>query len=155
MTTSIDRADKPTFPSRTPRINHVATSVPAELLDEEHRGLLADFYEHVFGFQELPTMTQDRRRLIFSVFDVEQFLFLIAEDEPMRCPRLDHWGFSVGSEAELDEILRRAKAYREHDDRVDIIDKKTEDHGMLAITAIYVKYLLPMMVEVQYWDYKR
>ena len=25
---------------------------------------------------------------------------------------------------------------------------------MLAITSIYVKYLLPMMVEIQWWDYK-
>mgnify|MGYP003347293417 CR=1 FL=1 len=41
------------------------------------------------------------------------------------------------------------------DPRVDIIDKHTDDHGMLAITAIYVRYLLPMMVEVQWWDYKR
>ena len=40
------------------------------------------------------------------------------------------------------------------DDRVDIIDKKTEDHGMLAITSFYVGYLLPMMVEVQWWDFK-
>jgi hypothetical protein len=36
-----------------------------------------------------------------------------------------------------------------------IIDKKTEDHGMLAITSIYVKFLLPMMIEVQWWDYKQ
>ena len=25
---------------------------------------------------------------------------------------------------------------------------------MLAITSIYVRYLLPMMVEIQWWDYK-
>ena len=38
-------------------------------------------------------------------------------------------------------------------DIVDIIDKQTDDHGMLAITSIYVKYLLPMMCEIQWWDY--
>ena len=26
---------------------------------------------------------------------------------------------------------------------------------MLAITSIYVGYLLPMMIEIQWWDYKR
>ena len=26
---------------------------------------------------------------------------------------------------------------------------------MLAITSIYVRYLLPMMIEIQWWDYKR
>ena len=51
-------------------------------------------------------------------------------------------------------VIERAKTWQARDDRVDIIDKKTEDHGMLAITSIYVKYLLPMMLEIQYWDYK-
>ena len=82
-------------------------------------------------------------------------MFLIADEPPMTCPRLDHFGISVGAEAELDDILARAKAYRERDDRVDIIDKKVDDHGMLAITSIYVRYLLPMMVEVQWWDMKQ
>ena len=63
----------------------------------------------------------------------------------MECPRLDHFGLSVGAESELDDILARAKAWQERDDRVDIIDKQVDDHGMLAITSIYVRYLLPMM----------
>jgi hypothetical protein len=145
----------PVFASRTPRINHVAMSIPADLLDAEHRRLLVDFYGDVFGFAELPTMTEDRHRLVFGVHTVEQFLFLIADDPPMSCPRLDHWGMSVGAESELDDILARARAWQERDERVDIIDKKSDDHGVLAITSIYVRYLLPMMVEVQWWDYKR
>ena len=60
----------------------------------------------------------------------------------MACARLDHFGLSVGAEEELDEILARAKAWKERDDRVDIIDKKVDDHGMIAITSIYVRYLL-------------
>jgi hypothetical protein len=100
-------------------------------------------------------MTEDGRRLVFGAYTVEQFVFLIADEPHMTCPRLDHFGMSVGAEAELDDILARAKAYRERDDRVDIIDKKVDDHGMLAITSIYVRYLLPMMVEVQWWDFKR
>ena len=28
------------------------------------------------------------------------------------------------------------------------------DHGMLAITSFYVRYLLPMMIEIQWWDFK-
>ena len=88
--------------------------------------------------------------------NIEQFVFLIAETTARRwtCPRLDHFGFSVGAEAELDDILARAKAWQARDDRVDIIDKKIDDHGMLAITSIYVRYLLPMMVEIQWWDFK-
>ena len=71
---------------------------------------------------------------MFQVHNIEQFVFLIADDPPMTCPRLDHFGFSVGAEAELDDILARAKACQARDDRVDIIDKHVDDHGMLAIT---------------------
>ena len=35
-----------------------------------------------------------------------------------------------------------------------MIDKTTDDHGMLAITSIYIGYLLPMMVEIQWWEFK-
>ncbi|MFA5885903.1 MAG: hypothetical protein WDA60_18775 [Acidimicrobiia bacterium] len=141
---------------RLPRFNHVAMSVPAELLDERGRADLIAFYNEVFGFEELPTMTEDRRRLVFGCYTIEQFVFLIAgDDPPMTCPRMDHYGFSVGSEAELDEFLARAQAFRAKDPRVDIIDKHVDDHGPLAITSIYVGYLLPMMVEVQWWDFKQ
>ena len=34
-----------------------------------------------------------------------------------------------------------------------VVDKHVDDHGMLAITSIYVRYLLPMMCEIQWWDY--
>jgi len=141
---------------RPPRFTHVAMSVPADLLDEQGRADLIAFYNEVFGFEELPTMTEDRRRLVFGCYTIEQFVFLIAgDDPPMTCPRMDHYGFSVGTEAELDVFLDRAKAFQAKDPRVDIIDKHVDDHGPLAITAFYVGYLLPMMVEVQWWDFKQ
>jgi hypothetical protein len=146
----------PSFKTRKPRFNHVAMSLAPEQLDEEHRKARADFYEDVFGFVDIPMMTIDKKRQVFSVHNIEQFVFLIADDtgQPMTCPRLDHFGLSVAEESELDDMLARAKAWQARDDRVDIIDKKTDDHGMLAITSIYVGYLLPMMLEIQWWDYK-
>jgi hypothetical protein len=139
---------------RTPRFKHVAMSLPADLLDQEHRDLITKFYEEVFGWKELPMLTEDKHRLVLSCHTYEQFVFLIADEPHMSCARLDHYGMSVATEAELDEILERAKAFQQHDDRVDIIDKKVDDHGMLAITSIYIGYLLPMMVEIQWWDFK-
>jgi len=139
---------------RNPRFNHVAMSLPSTLLDEEHRELITRFYDEVFGWKELPTLTEDKHRLVLSCYTYEQFVFLIAGDSPMTCPRLDHYGMSVETEAQLDEMLDRAKAFQKRDDRVDIVDKKVDDHGMLAITSFYVAYLLPMMVEVQWWDFK-
>ena len=139
---------------RKPRFNHVAMSLPPDLLGPERREEIVGFYHDVFGWEELPMLTIDNKRLVLSAYTYEQFVFLIADDPPMVCPRLDHFGMSVATEAELDGMLERARAYQARDDRVDIIDKKREDHSVLAITSCYVRYLLPMMVEVQWWDFK-
>ena len=144
-----------TIPTRTPRFNHVAMSVPSELLGEDGRSDLVRFYDEVFGWKELPTETVDGKKLVLSAYTYEQFVFLIAEDPPMSCPRLDHFGMSVETEQELDDMLARAKTFRTRDDRVDIVEREVTDHGMLAITSFYVRYLLPMMVEVQWWDFKK
>src|SRR5215211_3335228 len=87
---------------RAPRFNHVAMSMAADSLDEQGRGDITRFYGDVFGWNELEMLTEDRHRLVLQAYDYEQFVFLIAEDEPMQCPRLDHFGMSVGS---LDELL--------------------------------------------------
>ena len=134
------------------RLNHVAMSVAPELLDEASRRALTEFYEEVFGFLEHPSMTEDGERLVFQVHEQNQFLFLYGSREPMQCPRMDHWGIQVDTEAELDEILRRAKAFQDKDPRVHIVDKHTDDYTTLSITAIYIGYLLPMTIEVQWWQ---
>lgn len=139
--------------TRRPRFNHVAMSVPADLLGQDGRREIVAFYSEVFGWQELPTETIDRQRLILSAYSYDQFVFLIASEEPMKAPRLDHFGLGVGSEDELDTLYRRALAFRDRDPRVDIIDKQTEQHPGLSITSFYVGYLLPMMVEVQHFRF--
>lgn len=136
-----------------PRFNHVALSVPAELLGEAGRRDIVGFYSGVFGWQELPTETIDGRRLVLSAYAVDQFVFLTADDDPMRAPRLDHFGLGVGSVEELDTFYERSLAYRDHDPRVEVIAKQTEQHPGLSITSFYVGYLLPLMLEVQYFAF--
>jgi hypothetical protein len=136
-----------------PRFNHVAMSLPAELLGEAGRKDIVDFYGTVFGWQELPTETVDGKKLVLMAYRVDQFVFLIADDPPMQAPRLDHFGLGVDTAEELDMFLERAQAYRERDDRVEIIDKKTESYPGLSITSFYVRFLLPMMVEVQHFKF--
>lgn len=143
----------PFYPSGTPRLNHVAMSLDPELLDASHRADLCDFWGQVFGFEELEVMTEDRHRLVLSCVHWDQFMFLISDDDPMRCPRLDHFGFSVGSLDELRGVRDRAVAYREHDDRVDLVDLAVDDQGLVRIHSIYVRFLLPMMAEVQWWEF--
>jgi hypothetical protein len=143
----------PYYPSGNPRFNHVAMSLPADLLDEANRKDVLSFFEEVFGFSEMPTMTIDRKRLILSCGHWDQFIFLIAEDEPMRCPRMDHYGFSVGSLSDLEQIQKRAEAFRDKDPRMELIDLHTDDQGPVKIHSLYVRYLLPLMCEVQWWEF--
>ena len=71
----------------------------------------------------------------------------------MKAPRLDHYGFSVSSREELDAAWERAVAFRETDPRVDIIDPSVDDQKVVKIHSIYLGYLLPMMIELQYWEF--
>jgi hypothetical protein len=139
--------------SRKPTFNHVALSVPAETLDAAGREALLRFYGEVFGFDEMPTMTEDRVRLVLRAHDNEQFVYLVADPEPMRCPRLDHFGMSVGTPADLHGMLERAKKLRESDPRVEVVEACVEDFGVVKLHNFYVRYLLPMMIEVQCFEW--
>ena len=145
----------PYYPTGNPRFNHVAMSVPAALLDESNRTDLCGFWGTVLGFDEMPMMTIDRERLIFSCVHWDQFIFLIAEDDPMRCPRMDHFGFAVGSLDELVGVRDRALAFQKEDPRVDLIDLHMDDQGPIKIHSIYLGYILPMLCELQYWEFER
>jgi hypothetical protein len=143
----------PFYPAGNPRFNHVAMSVPSELLQPDPRKDILGFFDEVLGFEEMPTMTIDGRRLILSCVHWDQFIFLISEDDPMRCPRMDHYGFAVGSLGDLEGIQERASAFKERDARLDLIDLHVDDQGPVKIHSLYVKYLLPMMCEIQWWEF--
>jgi len=143
----------PYYPTGNPRFNHVAMSLPADLLGEQSREDICRFWGEVFGFDEIEVMTEDRRRLILSCVHWDQFIFLIADDDPMRCPRMDHFGFAVGSREELQGIQDRAQAFRRNDNRVDLIDLHVDDQQVVKIHSVYVRYILPMMCEVQWWEF--
>jgi len=143
----------PFYPSGNPRFNHVAMSMPADLLGEESRREICRFFSEVLGFDEMPTMTEDRHRLILSCVHWDQFIFLIAEEDPMRCPRMDHFGLAVGSLDEIKGIQQRAEAFRDGDDRLDLIDLHVDDQGVVKIHSLYMKFILPMMCEIQYWEF--
>ena len=135
------------------RFNHVALSVPSSLLEAAGRRELLAFYSDVFGWDEMPTMSEDGRRLVLRCHSNEQFVFLAASDAPTRCDPLDHFGLSVRTPAELDAILERAQKFRDRDERVEIRDRQLEDFQVLKLHSFYVRYLLPMMIEVQCFEW--
>lgn len=131
------------------RFNHIAMSVPAALLQPDGRKEILEFYEDVFGWTEMPTMSEDGKRLVLRAHSNEQFVFLAADPNPMACPGLDHFGLSVREPEALYEILARARRFAERDDRVEIVDPQVEDYQVLELHSFYVRFLLPLMVEVQ------
>jgi hypothetical protein len=146
-------ATHPYYPSGHPRFNHVALSLPADLLREKGRTDICRFFGEVLGFTELPTMTEDGRRLVLSCVHWDQFIYLIAEATPMACPRMDHFGFAVGSLEELHGIAERAKAFGASDERLDLIDLHADDQKVVVIHSLYLRYILPLMCEFQYWEF--
>ncbi len=136
-----------------PRFNHVALSLSADLLDEAGRGKLLDFYGDVFGWSEMPTMTKDRELLVLRCHSNEQFVYLHASDAPMRCGQMDHWGMSVSTLAELDAIYERACKRRDADPEVELIERVTDDFKVLKLHSFYVRYRLPLMIELQCFEW--
>ena len=138
-----------------PFINHVALSVDADVLDQSGRVALLDFFGEVFGWVEGDNSTERGNPLILYTGELRQYLYLLpAADDFLRAPRLDHFGLEIASVDELVAILDRAKAYREKDDRVTIIDlDEMVTHGPTSdykLTNAYIGFLIPLMIELQH-----
>ena len=144
-----------TSPSVRPLINHVAITVDATVLDEAGRAALLDFFGEVFGWTEGDNSTERGNPLILYTGRQRQFLYLLpGTDDFLRSPPLDHFGLEVSSREELVAILGRAKAFRDDDERVTIIDlDEMVTHGPrsdFTLTNSYIGFLLPLMIELQY-----
>ncbi|HVN37372.1 MAG TPA: VOC family protein [Myxococcota bacterium] len=144
------------MPVSTQTFNHVAFSVPRELLDAKGRARVLRFYEEVFGWTEMPTLTRDGELLVLRAHSNEQFVFLAASEHPTRCEEMDHFGLSVRSKAEFDELLARAQRFASQDAEVLIDGPHSEDHyKVLALHSFYVRYALPLRVEVQCFEWAK
>ena len=143
----------PYYPSGDPRFNHVAMSLPADLLDERHRAEICRFWSEVFGFDEIEVMTEDRRRLILSCVHWDQFIFLVADDRPMEAPRMDHFGFSVGTWTSSRGSVTGPWPSGSTTTGSTSSTCPGTTRAMVEIHSLYVRYLLPMMCEFQWWEF--
>jgi hypothetical protein len=141
------------FPAGIPRLNHVAMSVPADLLRGDERAELMAFHRDCFGWTEIEQQAEEGRVAVLAVGHWDQFVFLHAEDEPMTTVRMDHFGISVRSKEDFDACWDRVATWAGEDDRVDTVVPHVDDFGPVAIHAFYVRFRLPLMVEVQYWEF--
>lgn len=138
-----------------PRINHVAISVDADLMDEAGRAALLDFFSEIFGWTEGDNSTEKGNPLILYTGSLGQFLYLLpAKDEFMVTPNMDHFGMEVSSMEELTEILERVKAYKAKDDRVRFTEvgsmaTRYEDK-QYTLSNAYIWFLIPLWIELQH-----
>jgi len=139
----------------TPRINHVAISVDAQIMDEEGRTALVDFYSTVFGWVEGDNSTEKGNPLILYTGSLGQFLYLLpAKHEFMVTPNMDHFGIEVSSKEEMLAILDRVKAYRGKDARVRVTDVGAMvthyQDKQYTLTNAYIWFLIPLWIELQH-----
>ena len=138
-----------------PRLNHVAISVDADLMDEAGRAALLDFFSEVFGWTEGDNSTEKGNPLILYTGSLGQFLYLLpAQDEFMVTPQMDHFGLEVSSLEELHEILARVKAYKEKDDRVRFTEvgamTTAFEDKRYTLSNAYIWFVIPMWIELQH-----
>jgi len=137
-----------------PRFNHVAMSVPSELIAGTNAAELSDFYADVFGWTLMPTMGKDGEVMVLRVHANDQFVFLHASGgEPMRAGKGDHFGLSMPTPEALDDVVARAEKYAERDPRVTIRDRETQDFGAVTLHSVYIGYRLPLEIELQCFDW--
>ncbi len=141
---------------RVMRLNHLAIGMPPAQFDDARRREIADFYGEVFGWYEFAT-DEPGDPMILAFREFGQYLYLIAEDPPLRAAPMTHVGVQVDSREELEAILARARAYATRDPRVEVIDAATEpqrsNRGRVTLTNCYIRYLLPVMVELQHIEF--
>jgi catechol 2,3-dioxygenase-like lactoylglutathione lyase family enzyme len=132
----------------------VAISVDPSVLNEEGRATVLDFYGEVFGWTEGDNTGESGNPLILYTGAPVQFVYLLPADPFLVAPSLDHFGLELASEAELEEVVDRARVYRDRDPRVRIIDtSERTTHGPThdyVLTSAYIGFLLPLMIELQH-----
>ena len=137
-----------------PTLNHVAISMDPNVLDEQGRADVLAFYGEVFGWTEGDNTGETGNPLILYTGAFGQFVYLLPADPPLTAPPLDHFGLQVDTLDDLHAIVARAKTYRAHDDRVNIIDVHARTtHGPshdYTLTSAYIGFVLPLMVELQH-----
>ena len=162
------------------QMNHVALRMlPGEITGARRQELLG-FYEKVFNWSEyvedekfLEEFTLELAALVGEDVPAHpplvmltgsgQFIFLYGLENAMKATPVDHFGFVVESEDQLNEILEKAKEYKKSDGDVVIVDKAVTSYDIdesildrmpgkqVDLINCYIGYRMPLAVEIQYY----
>jgi hypothetical protein len=137
----------------TVRFNHMELTFPPGTLDEAFRRDVAACYGELFGWESSDVDIVGQSCQFLRVDD-GQFLLLAEYERPMQSLGYDHLGLLCDTRAEVDEVLARATAYRDRDDRLRIKEYEDLKTGNVTVHAFYVKYLLPIWFDVQCMEWQ-
>ena len=131
------------------RFNHMELTLPLGRLAESRREI-ALFYQDLLGWDSLDVPILGQVGLLLRTDpETSQFILVTEQNKYLQSPGYDHLGLLYDTRAEVDELLEKAKKWRERDPRVQIKEYEDLVTGDHTTHAFYVKHLLPIWFDVQ------
>ncbi len=137
------------------RFNHVELTYARGALDDRLRREISSFYEDVFGWESAVINILGQDALLLRVDpEASQFILLAEGRNPIHSPGYDHLGICFDTRNEVDTVLERCIKWQERDERVRIKIYKDLPQEDVTVHAFYVKYLLPIWLDVQCLEWR-
>ena len=131
------------------QLNHVSLSLEHDEFERSWEAIV-DVYGELFGWAGGRYEPEPGAPLLLRLPGDRQFVYVYSDDQASTGARaMDHIGVEVASVDELDSIVDRARRRRAHDPRLEISDIKVTPAGPVEIVSCYIRFVLPLMVEVQ------
>ena len=135
------------------RFNHMELTLPKGELAAA-RGEIARFYGDLFGWEALDVPILKQTGLLLRTdAETSQFILVTEQRVHMTSPGFDHLGLLCDSRAEVDGLLAKARAWQQRDPRVQLKEYDDLVTGPVTTHAFYVRYLLPIWLDVQVLEY--
>jgi hypothetical protein len=135
------------------RFNHMELTLPPGSLDARRKEI-ARFYEDLFGWDSLDVPILGQTGLLLRTDpETSQFILVTEQRKHMSAPGFDHLGLLCDSRVEVDSLLERAKAWQRREPKVEIKEYDDLVIGGVTTHAFYVRYLLPIWIDVQVIEY--
>jgi hypothetical protein len=137
------------------QFNHIAFTVPREVLVGESRDKLREFFTSVFGFKERGEFTKDRELLVFMAGGVDQFVVFFGNEQPTQGRPDDHFGMRVNTLENLHTFRSRAEEFKVTAPETELSEYEAvpmNDEVPHNLHRFYVKFGTPFTLEIQYYE---
>jgi hypothetical protein len=137
--------------------NHLGVTVPRSTIEEPTLGKLIGFFDDVFGWKPREGIMRPGHQIVMKAGGLDQFVVFFGHDKPTTAnPPLDHFGMRVETLEELLAMNERAKDFAAKDPDLeweDYSNKEFDDEAHYRLHKFYVRYHMPLQLEVQYYEW--